>query len=298
MQMATGFPFLAGCVSTRRSRYAAGAFLLLALSIVYTYAGVAAALVVQWRDDSNYSHAFLVLPLAVWFGWCRRHRLGACAIRPSLWGLVVVSMSLAAYAVGIAAAELFLARASFIGVLAGATLFFWGREWLRVLAFPLAFLFLMIPLPEIVFSQIALPLQLFASRAGEVLVRGAGVPVLRDGNVLELVSMRLEVAEACSGIRSIVSLLTFAIVLGELGRYSGPRKLILVASTVPIAVAANALRVAGTGLAAQAWGPAAAEGLLHGTSGLLVFGVAVAGLFAVERSMARVALVPGRSARS
>jgi exosortase len=265
-----------------------GAVLLLAVAVAYTYRDVAAALIAQWSEDENYSHGFLIVPLAIYFAWTRRATLRELPVRPSQWGLVLVAFSLCAFMAGVAAAELFVARASFIGVVAGAIAFLLGMRHVRALAFPLGFLLLMIPPPEILFNQLALPLQLFASSAGEAALRGAGVPVLRDGNVLELVSMRLEVAEACSGIRSIVSLLTFALVLGEFGGCSRPRMFLLAVATLPIAVLANATRVAATGLAAHAWGPAVAEGLLHSTSGLLVFAAAVAALLVVERTTARV----------
>jgi exosortase len=280
----------------RNARVAA--ILLFLIALFYTYRDVAAALIAQWGDDENYSHGFLIVPLAAYFVWKRRAALGATPARPSSWGLALVAFSLCVFAAGVAAAELFLARASFVGVLAGAVLFLYGARHLRLVAFPLAFLLLMIPPPDIVFNQVALPLQLFASRAGEVVLRGSGVPVLRDGNVLELVSMRLEVAEACSGIRSMVSLLTFALVLGEFGGSSRRRRALLALSTIPIAIIANATRVAATGLAAHVWGPTAAEGFLHSTSGLLVFGIAVGILLVVERAMLHLSPPVGRSVTS
>jgi exosortase len=147
----------------------------------------------------------------------------------------------------------------------------------------------MIPLPAIIFNQIAFPLQLFASRVGEVALGVAGVPVLREGNVITLPTVTLEVAEACSGIRSLVSLLTLAIVIGQL---SEPRRWIrsaLAATAVPVAIAANAARVAGTGIAAHYVGASAAEGFLHTFSGWLVFVVALALLLGTHRALARVA---------
>jgi exosortase len=281
-----------------RTRVRAGALLLVVVALAYTYKDVATALVRQWGADDNYSHGFLIVPLAIYFVWARRATLRQVPARPSSWGVLVVGFSLGAFLAGIAAAELFVARASFIGVVAGSIVFLFGWRHLRVLAFPVAFLVLMIPPPEIVFNQVALPLQLFASQAGEVVLRGAGVPVLRDGNVLELVSMRLEVAEACSGIRSIVSLLTFALVLGQFSGCSRTRMLLLCVATIPIAIVANATRVAATGLAAHAWGPAVAEGLLHSSSGLLVFAAAVVALLIVERTTARVRLPVARRVAS
>jgi exosortase len=259
--------------------------LAIVVAVLFTYWNVGAALVAQWAADQDYSHGFLIVPLAVWFAWRRRTALAAASPQPSSVGLVVAAASLGLLAAGVAAAELFVARASFVGLVAGAILFLYGRAHLRILTFPVGLLLLMIPPPEIVFNQIALPLQLFASRVGEVTLRTAGVPVLRDGNVLELVGMQLEVAEACSGIRSILALLAFALVLGELGGCSRRHRALLAAATLPIAIAANAGRVAVTGLAAHYWSPALAEGLLHSTSGLLVFATAVAVLVLVDRAL-------------
>jgi exosortase len=172
-----------------------------------------------------------------------------------------------------------------IGVLAGLILFLAGRAYLRILVFPLAFLLFMIPLPAIVFNQIAFPLQLLASRLGEMTISASGVPVLREGNVLLLPGRTLEVAEACSGIRSLLSLLMLAIVLGYFSeRRIGPRVAIAIAA-IPIAVIANAVRVAGTGLASYWISPAAAEGFFHSFSGWLMFVVALVGLLAVHRAI-------------
>jgi exosortase len=149
----------------------------------------------------------------------------------------------------------------------------------------------MIPLPAIVFNQLALPLQLLASQLGEVSLRAAGIPVLRDGNVLELETVRLEVAEACSGIRSIVSLLAFGLIVGRFGG-TPPRGLILLAgATIPIAVMANAARVAGTGLAAHAWGPAVTDGVVHGMAGTVVFVAAAAALLTLHRLSGRLRVI-------
>ena len=271
---------------------------MLLAAVAYAYWDIGTRLVGQWRDDDNYSHGFLIVPLAIYFAWTRRAALRAAALHPSSWGLLLVALSLAAFVAGVAAAELFVARVSIVGVAAGAILFVCGPRHLRLLAFPVGFLLLMIPPPEILFNHFALPLQLFASSTGEVVLRGAGVPVLRDGNVLELATMRLEVAEACSGIRSIVSLLTFALVLAEFSGCSRGRMALLAAATVPIAVFANATRVAATGLAAHAWGPQVAEGFLHSSAGLLVFVAAVVVLLIVERATARVRLPLARSLAS
>lgn len=260
----------------------------LAAAIVLMYAGVLSALVDQWSTDDNYSHGFFVIPLAAYFAWERRAALAAAVRRPSVLGLLVILGSLVVWAAGLLGAELFLTRVSLIGVTAGTILFVWGWAHFRILLFPVLFLLLMVPLPAILFNQIAFPLQLVASQAGEVVIAAAGIPVLREGNVLQLPSQTLEVAEACSGIRSLVSLLMLAIVLGYFTeRRIGARVLIAFAA-VPIAILANAARVAGTGLAAEWVSPAAAEGFFHTFSGWLMFVVAFAGLLLVQGMLSRV----------
>jgi exosortase len=260
---------------------------VLAVVVLWMYGGVVSSLVKQWASDDNYSHGFFVVPLAVFFAWERRKALLNAPFRPSVAGLFLVTLSLLTLLAGRLGAELFLTRISLIGVLGGIVLFVWGRDHFRILLFPLAFLILMIPLPAIIFNQIAFPLQLLASRAGEAVLNVAGIPVLREGNVLQLPTRPLEVAEACSGIRSLVSLLTLAIVLGYFSERRTGRRVLIALSAVPIAILANAARVAGTGLASELISPAAAEGFFHTFSGWLMFVVAFAGLFAVQRIISR-----------
>jgi len=267
-----------------QQRSAAVPLAILAIAILFVYWTVLAGLLTQWATEDNYTHGFLIPPLAAYFVWRRRDRLRAAGGQPSGLGLVVVLAALCSFAAGIAAAELFVTRVSLVLLVAGSVLFLYGPACLRVLAFPLGFLFLMIPLPAVVFNQIALPLQLFASELGEIALRAGHVAVLRDGNVLELVGMRLEVAQACSGIRSIMGLLAFSLVIGEIGGCASPRLVALAIATVPIAILANSARVVATGFAAQAWGPAVAAGLLHTAAGILVFFGAVLLLSALERA--------------
>jgi len=260
----------------------------LAGTIVLVYFGVLSSLVRQWSSDDNYSHGFFVLPLAAYFAWERREMLSAAARRPSLLGLLVILGSLVVYTAGLLGAELFLARASMIGVIAGSVLFVWGWAHFRILMFPILFLLLMVPLPSIIFNQIAFPLQIVASQAGEAVITTAGIPVLREGNILQLPSQTLEVAEACSGIRSLVSLLMLAIVLGYFTESRTGARVLIALAAVPIAIIANAARVAGTGLMAEWVSPAAAEGFFHIFSGWLMFVVAFAGLLLVQLLLARV----------
>ena len=268
------------------ARRTAAALGLVASVALIVYWPVISSLARQWASDENYSHGFLIAPFALYFGWRQRARLAAAVPQPSVVGLGVVALSLMVFLAGQLAAELFLARISLVGVVAGSVWFLFGWQHLRLLAFPIALLVLMVPLPALVFNQIAFPLQLFASRVGELALATTGIPVLREGNILELSTTRLEVVEACSGIRSLISLLTLAVILGKLNEPRRWARVALALVTVPIAIAANAARVAGTGVAAYWIGPEAAQGFFHTFSGWLVFVMAFAVLLGVQRALA------------
>jgi exosortase len=264
------------------------AVLTLGLGLVYWQ--VARKLVYDWAHDDNYSHGFLIVPIALYFVWERRGRLLAAPIKPTWFGLIVFAAGIGLLLAGLLGAELFLSRVSLIFTLLGMLLFLFGWGYVRVLAFPLAFLLLMIPLPAIVFNQITFPLQLWASRTGVFAIASAGIPVLREGNVIVLAHTTLEVAEACSGIRSLITLITLGIVYSYFADSRMWVRLTLVLSAIPIAIVANAARVAGTGMAAQWWGADAAEGFFHDFSGWIVFMAAFAMMLTIQWLLTR--LVP------
>lgn len=271
------------------------ALVLVAIGFALLYRDVVFKLVHDWGTDDNYSHGFLIVPIALYLAWERRARLAATLPKPSVVGLFLVAASVLVLGAGVLGAELFLTRISMLGVLAGIVLFVYGWQHLRILAFPLAFLVLMIPIPAIIFNRIAFPLQILASRFGELALSIAGVPVLREGNVITLSNTSLEVAEACSGIRSLISLLTLAIVYGYVVERRNWARWALAFASIPVAIAANGFRVAGTGIAAHFYGPEAAQGFFHEFSGWLVFVVAFVLLFAVQRAIAWI--VPDRAER-
>jgi exosortase len=266
-----------------------GAFSLL-------YQDVLVKLAHDWATDDNYSHGFLIVPLALYFAWQRREALALSRRRPSLLGLPIIVGSIAVMVVGVLGAELFLTRISMLGVVAGFILFVFGFSYVRVLSFPLALLLLMIPLPAIIFNQIAFPLQLLASKFGASVLMGLNVPVFREGNIIALPHTVLEVAEACSGIRSLISLLTLGIVYGQFADSRSGVRVTLAAATVPIAIVANGLRVAGTGFAAHVFSPAAAQGFFHTFSGWLVFVASFAMLILVQLVVSRMSSIIWRPA--
>jgi len=261
---------------------------LVAASFFVLFWPVLTKLVSDWATDDNYSHGFFIAPLAAFFVWERRRALAALPVTPSAWGVVLLAGSIGVLLAGLLGAELFLSRIAMLGVLAGIILFVLGWRHLAQLAFPLAFLLLMIPIPNIIFNQIAFPLQLLASQVGEHVLRLFHIPVLREGNVMILANTSLEVAEACSGIRSLVSLLTLGIVYGYFVDSRAWVRLLIALITVPVAIVTNAGRVAGTGIAAHYYGPEAAEGFLHEFSGLIVFGAAFVLMFIMVKLIQRL----------
>jgi exosortase len=243
-------------------------------------------LVDDWRVDQNYSHGFLIPVISAYAIWSDRGRIFSTPTAPRiLLGFSSTLIAMVMLFAGIAGSELFISRISMILSIGALVVYFFGTEWLRRLAFPIGLLFFAIPVPNIVFNQIAFPMQLMASDYATRVIRLFGVPALREGNVIELAQMKLQVVEACSGIRSLMTLVALAVVYAYFTERRWPRRAALVIAVIPIAIAANAARVAGTGVMAHAWGMQAAEGFLHGFSGWLVFVVAVLLLLAFSQAM-------------
>ncbi|MDT7688667.1 MAG: hypothetical protein QOE46_1426 [Acidobacteriota bacterium] len=276
--------------------------LLLAAAVVFAYWGVLLRLGRFWWEDENYSHGLLIPFVIGYILWAGRARLSAVERRPKiLLGATAVFAALLMLWVGTAGAELFTQRTSLVVLLAGLAVYFWGWRMLRAVAVPLLLLALAIPIPAIVFNKVAFPLQLFASRCAVWAMRGFDIPVLREGNVIELLPLgstttkRLEVVEACSGIRSLMTLVTLAVVFAyftnpsddegggdgrRLGRYPMVRAVLLVVAAVPIAIVTNAARVSGTGILARFYGTEVADGFFHEFSGWVIYIAAFLLLFA------------------
>jgi len=272
-----------GRTSGRHLWFWHGAILLLLLA--YLYSAVLARLVEQWWTDPDFSHGFFVPAFSAFVIWQERKRLAALPVRPSWFGLAVIAGALAILIVGVLGAELFLSRSSLVLLLAGLAIYFLGWGWFRGVVFPWAFLFLMVPIPRIIYNQITFPLQFLASSLASSLLALVGVPVLREGNVIHLPTMSLEVVEACSGIRSLMSLVTLALIYGYLMEPRILRRGLLCIAAVPVAVAANGLRVMGTGLLGYYWNPDKAEGFFHTFSGWIIFVLSLGLLFLLHGAM-------------
>jgi exosortase len=255
--------------------------------IAFLYAGTARALAVQWLTSPDASYGLILAAVSAALVWKRRrflvpdidYPLATAAALLTLAGGCVMLLA------GLVAADLFVTRASFV-VVSGALIWFLaGHRVLRAMAAPLLFLLLAIPLPELLVNAITLPLQLIASALAETTLSAAGVPVFRDGNVLELPAVTLQVAEACSGLRSAISLTCVGVLFAWAARGSFRRRAIVIALAPLIAVVTNGLRIAATGIASEVWGPAAARGAWHETTGWITFVVSVVLLGAIHRGL-------------
>ena len=298
--------------------------LAISAALIFAYASVLKKLVNDWWFDDNYSHGLLI-PLAIgYILWSRRKVFQRETLKPSaVWGGAAVVIALLTLWAGVAGAELYIQRLSLVLILAGTIVYFWGFRFLQLTIVPFALLLLALPIPSIVFNKVAFPLQLLASRVAVWSMSLFGIPVLRQGNVIELLPLnalktkKLEVVEACSGIRSLMTLVTLALVfayfthprsggpsdggdveapnrdkqqklrgkfrqiLKSLASYKFWRPTIIILSAVPIAIFTNALRVSGTGILSHFYGTEIADGFFHSFSGWVIYVVAFLLLFAV-----------------
>jgi exosortase len=290
----------------------------IAVALAFVYFTVLLKLGGDWWHDENYSHGLLIPFIIGYILWLERERFARVSTRTAaVWGAAGVGVSLVTLWAGVAGAELFVQRLSLVLMITSVVIYFWGFRLLRLLVVPMALLLLSIPIPQILFNRIAFPLQLFASRCAVAAMSFFNIPVLRQGNIIELMPLgatepkKLAVVEACSGIRSLMTLVTLAVVyayftkpkddrndpggcdtertgrprsrhgvVALLKSFTVWRSLILVLAAVPIAILTNALRVSGTGVLAHYYGTRVADGFFHSFSGWVIYIAAAALLFA------------------
>jgi len=224
----------------------------------------------DWWNDPGASHGILIPPVALYIAWLRRDLTLAQPAFPDLRGLWLTLTACLTLLLGILGAEYFLTRASFVLLVAGLIWTFWGAPRFRTLLFPLVLLLTMVPLPQVVYNMLAAPLQLLASSVATSLVQILGIAVYQDGNVIHLAGISLGVAEACSGLRSLSSLVTAALMVGFLLCTRIRTRVLLVALSIPVAIGMNVLRVTGTALIAE-YNQQYALGYYHSFSGWVVF---------------------------
>lgn len=254
--------------------------------LVLCYGPVLMRLVDQWNNDEDMGHGFFVPVIAAYIAWQKRDQLVGRSFKPNYFGLAIVVFAAVQMYIGVLGAELFLARTAFVEAVVGTVLFLGGTYAFRVLLFPLFLLCFMIPLPAVIYNRITFPLQIFASQVAAFVLELIGIPVLRDGNVLELPSQKLNVVEACSGIRSLLSLTFFSLVYGYFCEKKVWMRVALFFATVPIAIIANSGRVTLTGIMSEI-NPELAHGSAHTASGLVIFMIALLVMVVVHQFINR-----------
>jgi len=281
----------------------------IAVALAFVYFNVIVKLANDWWHDENYSHGLLIPFVVAFIVWQERKRLSESKRQPWTWiGGGGIALSLFMLWAGTAGAELFVQRVSLVFMLVSVVIYFFGARLIHLLAVPLFLFVLSIPIPQIIFNRIAFPLQLFASRCAVSAMWFLNIPVLRQGNVMEMMPRgatepkRLAVVEACSGIRSLMTLITLAVIYAYFTKPKGRsgagndhkgsklrtslssvalwRSLILIVSAVPIAILTNAVRVSGTGVLAHYYGTRVADGFFHEFSGWVIYIAAALLLFA------------------
>ena len=235
------------------------------------YYSILSSMALQWYQDPNYSHGFLVPLIAGYFVYERREELRMTAVSPWNPGLLIILLALAQLIFGHLASELFTMRTSLIVLLAGLVLYFFGKAIFRLLRLPLAYLLLMVPLPYILYDAAAFPLKLFITRVSVRVLKLVGIAVVREGNIIMFPTITLEVADACSGMRSLVSFVALGIAYAFITGSSTARCWLIIVAAVVIAIFNNCLRVIITGILAQHWGAAVAQGFFHEFTGLVTF---------------------------
>jgi exosortase len=269
---------------------------LIGLVLAFLYAGVLVKLGHDWWTDENYSHGLLVPFVIAFIVWLEFGNFERIDKTPRFWlggGLILLALFMLLG--GSLGAELFTQRISLVLMLAAIVVYFFGPRILQILVVPFVLLLLSIPVPQIVFNKIAFPLQIYASQIAVWGIRLFEIPTVRKGNVFEILPrgatqiIALEVVEACSGIRSLMTLMTLALILAYFTRapreFGGGldsfrnadfwRAVVLMLSAIPIAVLTNAARVTTTGVLTYHYGRQATEGGLHDALGWLVYVVAL-----------------------
>lgn len=255
---------------------------LLLSSFAILYSHTVIEMVKNWMRDDNFSHGFLIPLISLFMIWQKREELQQQKIDPNILGLLIVLLAMCMHIVGAISAEMFTMRSSMLICIMGVVIFFFGFRIFLIAAVPFLYLFFMIPIPKIIWNQIAFPLQLMAAAISAEVVQFIGITVLREGNILHLSNTSLEVVDACSGLRSLMSLLALSAAVAFISNLRTQHKWFLFLSAVPIALLVNIIRLVATAILAKLCGPETAQGFLHDLSGFIVFIVAFILLYLMQ----------------
>ena len=260
---------------------------IVAVALIGLYWPFFGTLVQDWDDNPDYSHGYFIPFIAAYMAYSRRRQLAEAIARPLNSGIMMVALGLMLLIVGKISSEFFVQRLSLVVVLFGLTAFFGGQPFLSLLTPPILYLIFMIPLPAIIWNQIAFPMQVFSTTLTEKIIYAIGIPVFREGNILHLADTTLEVVAACSGLRSLLTMFALAGALAFFSSFSRWRKTALFFSAAPVAIVANIIRLTGTAFLANIYGAQVAEGFLHEFSGLVVFSLGLLMLIGTYNLLAR-----------
>ncbi len=255
--------------------------LFLLITFIWLYFPVISKMVSEWYSNPNHSHGFIIPLISIYFIWQKREHLKEAILNSTNWGILILILGLIIYIFGNLGAAYTTMRISMFIVLAGIIIFVFGKEYFKVLSFPFFYLLLMIPVPSYIYDTVAFPLKLFVTKYSVSFMQFVGIPVLREGNIIMLENITLQVVDACSGIRSLTALFALSIALAYLTQKTKLRKILLVIAIVPIAIITNGFRVVMTGILAKSYGGVVAEGFFHEFAGIGVFMVSVVLLIAV-----------------
>ncbi len=259
--------------------------LIAAACFLALYNHVIFKLIKDWQIDENYSHGFFVPLITAYLIWYKKEELAKIPLKPNNFGIILILLSLLFYIVAYTGAELFTMRFSMILVILSTVVFLAGWTYLKKLLLPILYLTFMIPLPAIIWNKIAFPLKLFATKIAVHVIQLIGITVYGEGNIIHLPNTTLEVIDACSGLRSLTSLLALSAAFALISEHSRINKIILFLSAVPIAILTNILRLTVTAVLSQKYGPEVTEGFLHESMGIMVFVVALVLLFLLHKLM-------------
>ena len=262
--------------------------LIVAALIGILYAPVFPSLWKDWNQDPNYGHGVFVPFLTAFLFWWKRNKIKEIKPNPYGPGLFVVSLGIMLYLIGIVGNELFTMRASMIVVFFGVLMSLLGLRGAKLLSFPVFYLLLMIPLPYIIYYAVASPMKLFATKWAVFFVDLLRISVHNEGNIIYLSNTTLEVADACSGLRSLMSLFTFGLVFAYVAQQTFLYRSVLVTAIIPIAIISNIIRIIITAMLAYYKGPETAHGFLHDTSGIVVYTVATVLTFGVNEVLRKI----------
>jgi exosortase len=273
---------------SRQTWWVALQALILIACFAYLYSHTFSEMIKNWQRDDNYSHGFLIPFVSAYMIWHKWPSLKQAPSAPSNWGIFLILLSMIMHIAGAVSAETFAMRSSIIICLMGVVLFLCGKRRLTAIIVPLLYLFFMIPIPKIIWNQLAFPLQLLSAKLSCLVLQLFSIPVLREGNIIQLSNITLEVVDACSGLRSLTTLLALSGAFAYISILKISSKWALFLAAIPIAPIVNIVRITATGFLARYVGPETANGFLHELSGILVFIISFILLFGIKELLSKI----------